>query len=604
MFVTLPLLVQIWLLVHLATLQREAETELTRSLRAQDISDAISALNKDSLDVALFCGASNQESVANISEDPTYIELSKKFTTDFDNLSLVIGDNTKLRDAATAARRRCQEVLTTLHEIQVSVNRSGKEEHLLQKDLWKKIRASMEQIIVDQELILLGNEQATIAKKTRTIQADLRAQAQASLWQIALFNFFVAVAGAIIFAMGIVRRLERMSDNLLRFASNKPLNPESKGKEIAQLDQGFHKMADELRLAAKRERAILTNAHDLICSLDKQGRITQCNPATQRLLKMSQEDLLGKYVIDLVDKDDTLKTLQYLDALRTTIESEKPNDANLSIRMHNQKSNIVHVEWSGQWSAEENLFVIVIHDITDRIEAEASKREMMTMITHDLKTPLTSVAGTLQLFARGHFVKFEEKGTDLLNISIRSLTRMTALIADFLDIEKIHAGMLELQTEAVDLWLCFCSLQDDAMRMAEQKQIELDIKETSITIDCDQTRIERVLNNLVGNAVKFSSPNSKITVSARQEEGFAYIAVEDQGGGIPTDLLESIFSKYEQVSASSNAGRQGSGLGLFICKSIVEMHGGKIWAESELGKGSTFTFTIPCSVKNIPANIA
>jgi signal transduction histidine kinase len=215
----------------------------------------------------------------------------------------------------------------------------------------------------------------------------------------------------------------------------------------------------------------------------------------------------------------------------------------------------------------------------------------MAMITHDLRTPLSTINNVLDFFENGTYGTFDAKGRNYVLMAKRNADRMVALINDLLDIEKIKSGMMQLEIDTVSLSRCFSNCQAASLGLAEEMAVKLEFAPTEITVEADEQRLDRVLSNLVANAIKYSPKGTTVKVSADQQRNAVAIRVEDQGPGIPPDMLEAVFERFQQVGGSSKS-KGGSGLGLTICKAIVELHGGKIWVESR-GQGSTFIFTLP-----------
>ncbi|HEY9777489.1 MAG TPA: HAMP domain-containing sensor histidine kinase [Planktothrix sp.] len=230
----------------------------------------------------------------------------------------------------------------------------------------------------------------------------------------------------------------------------------------------------------------------------------------------------------------------------------------------------------------------------DLDEAAQAKQELVNMITHDLRSPLTAIRGTLELFKTANVSTEQEKGKRLIDLADRNSFRMMGLINDLLDIEKINSGMMTINCEEVCLAEIFENVKLSVDAWISESGIDIKIQDTDLFVRGDPDKLERVLFNLVSNSIKFSPPKSIITLSAAEHEGKkVQISVADEGKGIGADQLRGVFERFRQAHAGEAKG--GSGLGLTICKSIVELHGGNIWATSEVGKGTTFHFTIPAS---------
>ncbi len=224
-------------------------------------------------------------------------------------------------------------------------------------------------------------------------------------------------------------------------------------------------------------------------------------------------------------------------------------------------------------------------------QASQQKSEMVSVVSHDLRAPLTSIRGSLSLLDSG--VCDASEGAELLTIASTSCDYLLNLINNLLNLDTLESGGITLEK----IEFPFSKLVDDAFQLvctsADSQGITLVAEVESVKVTADHARLLQVLVNLISNAIKFSPSQSRIVVSAQQSNGVTTIRVTDQGRGIPAEFLQSIFQRFKQVVAADRSQKGGAGLGLAICKTIVEAHGGSIGVESELGKGSTFWFTLP-----------
>lgn len=236
----------------------------------------------------------------------------------------------------------------------------------------------------------------------------------------------------------------------------------------------------------------------------------------------------------------------------------------------------------------------VFHAMADALaEAERSKQEMIGMVTHDLKTPLTTVSALLEMLEDGIFGALNDQGIANLKVVSRNVTRMNGLIRDLLDIEKIKSGMLELHREDLDVKDLLEECAESVRAIANDRGIKISVACPTVEIFADNQRLQQVLINLLSNAIKFSPDNSEVALAAAIDGGCVHCTVKDQGRGIPASMHSAIFDRFRQTQASDATVKGGTGLGLAICKALVELHGGQIGVISEPGQGSTFFFNIP-----------
>ncbi len=226
-------------------------------------------------------------------------------------------------------------------------------------------------------------------------------------------------------------------------------------------------------------------------------------------------------------------------------------------------------------------------------ESERLRAGLTNMLIHDLRNPLSALMGALELLEMSSGEAMSEEQTELLCYAQESSERLLQLINTMLDLARMEAGRFEPTWERVEIKPLLEETVEEARLSAglEEQHIELQVEEALPSILCDEQLLQRVLGNLLSNAIKYTPPGGKIVVQVRQVEGNLRFDVIDQGPGIPPAYREMIFDKFSQVRRSDM--RRGTGLGLAFCKMAVEALGGRIWVESEEGKGSTFSFLIP-----------
>jgi PAS domain S-box-containing protein len=442
---------------------------------------------------------------------------------------------------------------------------------------------------VSTELLQLAEQSHQVEEASPEKQAKFRNTAALFTWIGVGCNVIASVILALFFSRRIISRLTILQENSLRLASKKPLLAKVSGDdEIAELDHVFHKMADLLEEARRKESAIVENAADVICSLDSRGAFVTVSPACQKLFGFSQQELIGNKIICLYDKDDVEPALaQFQKAF--VGESVPPFET----RVKRKDGTHVDVSWSTRWSRTEGSLFCVARDITERKRVEKMKQEVVAMVSHDLRTPLATIASFLELLETGRLGELSARGQSLLVVASRNIDRMLTLVKDLLDIEKMESGMLQLHQTEVELQSVFDHAYDAVQPAAAEKTVHLSFETTALTVFADQDRLVQVLTNLLTNAIKFSAPNGRVSVSASDKAELVEITVADEGRGIPPDMLNTVFDRFKQVEESDAKGKGGTGLGLAICKALVELHGGKIIVESEPGNGARFIFTIP-----------
>lgn len=582
--VTLPLIFQLASLVLLASLQGEAEQELGRANRAAKISDEINKLNKEVYDYLTTHQARQKDASPDIEAVDS---LDERLRDHFGKLAELTRDNPEMSGIVRRSQNAGMAAIASLRRIKASYDRdNGESANLERKPMWKQLQKECRGVI-NEDILNLRRNQKEFADASTELQAKLRKQMQTIMLVAGVMNLLLTLVAAIYLTRGIATKVKRLNDNTYRLASDMPLNPPLPGSdELAKLDSVFHKMAAELKEAARKQRALVDGAHDLICSIDSAGRFTAANPACEKLLAYQADEILGKHLVDLIVPSDVNKTLTYLDQIK-----DSDTIASLETRMKGKGGIVRDVLFSAQYSKEEGSTFCIVYDISQRKEAERLRQEVVAMVTHDLRTPLSTVCNVLDFLGRGVFGTLDEKGMRYVESGQRNVERMMTLINDLLDIERIKSGRMELTLSIVSLQKCFDDCRDLHTRLAEEAGVEIEVEPSDVSIKADAEKLQRLLSNLVSNSIKFSPDGGKVTMSASQNHEFVVISVSDEGSGIPAEKLEHVFERFLQADRSNQ--KTGSGLGLAICKAIAEVHGGKIWVESEKGKGSIFSVELP-----------
>ncbi len=235
-------------------------------------------------------------------------------------------------------------------------------------------------------------------------------------------------------------------------------------------------------------------------------------------------------------------------------------------------------------------------DITERAALERSKDEFTSIVSHELRTPLTSIRGSLGLLASGVVGPLPEKGQRMVEIAVQNTDRLVRLVNDILDIERIESGTIDMRPTVCEARELIARATEALAPVAAAAKVILVCEAEAadpLRLVADPDRVIQTLTNLISNAVKFSPAGGRVRVSCSLRDAEVLFQVSDQGRGIPARHLESIFERFHQVDASDSRQEGGTGLGLAISRSIVEQHGGRIWAESAPGEGALFSFVLP-----------
>lgn len=239
-------------------------------------------------------------------------------------------------------------------------------------------------------------------------------------------------------------------------------------------------------------------------------------------------------------------------------------------------------------------FFSLTTDISERKAIERMKDEFIAVVSHELRTPLTSMHSALKILSTGRLGKLSKDGQQILKIADDNTERLVRLVNNVLDLQRIESGDVKMEKQICNVSTLMIQATEAMQPMAQHHGVVLIVEPVDIKIFVDSDYIVQALTNLISNAIKFSSVNGKVWLTAEKKlNNEVLFSVCDEGQGIPSDKLENIFERFQQVDSSDSRRKGGTGLGLTICRKIVEQHEGKIWAESILGQGSTFSFTLP-----------
>jgi len=384
------------------------------------------------------------------------------------------------------------------------------------------------------------------------------------------------------------------------------------------------------RAAAKAEgrfRELLEAAPDAILEVDSDGRIVLLNAVAEKVFGYTRAELLGQPMELLIPSDLRSRHEQHRSAYRFH-PTTRPMGSGLDLYAQRKDGSRFPVEISLSPLKSEDGFRVsaIIRDVTERKQAEQRiqalnesftrelstanqqlelrnreveranrlKSEFLASMSHELRTPLHTIIGFSELLAEELEGPLNEKQKRFMSHIHQDSLHLLELINEVLDLSKIEAGRLELRLETFDLIAAVDEALSSAKALGAQKSIAIESHVPGgISLYGDRLRVKEILYNLLSNAVKFTPDGGKIRLEATLEPASITISIIDTGIGIAPDEHESVFNKFYQVGSTTKGVREGTGLGLAITKRLVEQHGGKIWVESEPGKGSRFSFTLP-----------
>ncbi|MBQ0721533.1 MAG: response regulator [Gammaproteobacteria bacterium] len=353
-----------------------------------------------------------------------------------------------------------------------------------------------------------------------------------------------------------------------------------------------HLIRADLAAKAERMRAIVDNVIDGIITVSSTGLIESINAAVTKIFGYSAAELIGQPLQRLLTSPlDESVLLQRPDGELTSPYCEVEG-----LRKSGEVFPL-EVAVSEMTIGGERLYTAIMRDVTERKRVENLKNQFISTVSHELRTPLTSIRGALGIVLGKESASLSPKAKKMLDTANRNSERLTLLINDILDLEKIEAGEMSFELRVVDIHALAERALLENESYAKNYQVDLHLQPTegdAIFVLGDENRLLQVFANLLSNAIKFSPSGDRVSIDlSKSIDGRVRIAVIDKGAGIPEEFQARIFARFAQADASDTRQQGGTGLGLAVSKAIVEHHSGLIGFESKVGSGSTFYFDLP-----------
>ena len=349
---------------------------------------------------------------------------------------------------------------------------------------------------------------------------------------------------------------------------------------------------EEARVIAEEERnkteTVITNLTDGLLVFNRENRLSLMNPSAENIFDVKTRDLIGRSVFEL----KTFPTFEPLiKILGEKIEKIFREEILVKEEFTLEVSTV-------QMTVKEKKLgtLVILHDISREKVVERMKTEFVSLAAHQLRTPLSAIKWTLKMLLDGDLGDISKEQKSFIAKTYSSNERMISLINDLLDITRIEEGRYLFKPTLVEIESVVRLVFDSCKEEAERKKIKMEFKKPEKKLPqviIDTEKIKLVIQNFLENAIKYTPVDGKITASLKGNKREIEFSVKDTGVGIPKDQQERVFIKFFRGANVVRMDTEGTGLGLFISKNIIEAHGGRVWFESEENKGSIFYFTLP-----------
>ena len=420
-----------------------------------------------------------------------------------------------------------------------------------------------------------------------------------SLWFASTIIMIAAAAAVLLVALGFSDRVERLKEFSRRVAEGdfRPLPSDGTGDALeklgtslnqtaAQLDRTIRSLTEERNLSS----AILGSMVEGVAVVNGAERLLFANQGFAEILDLDVPPKSGSGLVEVVRQTEIIEAVRKVLAGEPRVEAEVTTG---TLRQHFFAATVAAVR-----AGETSGAVMVLHDITELRKLERVRRDFVANVSHEFRTPLTAIQGFAETLLAGAMDDAEHRDR-FLAIIVEHSRRLARLTEDLLKLSQMDADRLELEIRRVSVPQLIESCLETARHRAVEKELDISVKPTASELSSlpdiagDRRRLAEVLQNLLDNAIQYTMSRGKIVITAEAGDSEVVITVSDTGIGIPKADQPRIFERFYRVDVARSREAGGTGLGLSIAKHLVEVHGGRIWVESELGQGSKFHFTIP-----------
>jgi PAS domain S-box-containing protein len=352
----------------------------------------------------------------------------------------------------------------------------------------------------------------------------------------------------------LCKRLDQLHRNAMKMASGEAsTEPAGAADDLPELSYIFEQTSRALQKTSSKERAVVESVLDFVCTIDASGCFASTNAAARDLLGVAADDIIGLPVLDLIAPTDKESAARFFEMARS-----QPDKRTIDLKVTHFNEKQIETRWTALNLTDESLLLCVVQDMSQGLKTERLKQELMSLVSHDLHTPVSSLQKTFALLRSGKHGALNDDGLNLLERSERDCQRLIQLTADLLDESRLDDRQMELKIGRCAVGDVAAAAVESVAGLAVARNVLLVVDVPSLTVKGDPLRLEQVMSNLLSNAVKYSPEGGRVTLKAAATGGQALITVVDYGLGISPAKLDQVFERHRQVQ---DPGRQEPGTG-------------------------------------------
>lgn len=582
LLVLMPILVELFYIAILYSSFEQFENEFQKEVRGRrfvsNINDLNTCINKGADAVERFVHTQDSDEITNYHK---YLTKGGQLLTSLTNS--LTSENRGYVSRLDRLKKAIEKANTATQDL-LKVVESGEGQRIY----WGFLAKRAADGVVTELNLISKEEQQELNARIKTLEYTRKNLQNLLVIGIAL-NLTMAFFATWLVVSRITRRIQILVESSRSIATSSDLPPKLTGNdELTELDSSLRKMAKALDEMLRKQRATFEKSTAVICSLDKSLCFTVLNEACLSTWGYSQEELLGRRLSSVIQPDDREATIN---AIHRALNEDAVSFEN---QVKAKDGGVIDTSWSIRWVTSEKAYFAIAQDISAVKQLERIKREFVSIVSHDLRSPLTALSIKLQILSRGGRGELPAKALDELATAQANIKQLISLTKDLLDLERLEVGRWQMNFAMRSLYEIIDEAVQSIQDIADLRNIEIVMPDTDVSIEADGARLSQVVINILSNSLKYAPEGRPINVVISEIENGTWVELQinDSGPGIPLDAQGIIFERFKQAD-QHNSKIPGYGLGLSICGQIISSHQGTLGLNSEPGKGCTFWFRLP-----------